>query len=152
MAYNTTTSLEKLTFTKYVDFGKCQDRFGRFFWSKDDSNYLVATLKVLENDDNSDFHLVRNITMGESDFNQFTQLRNQHVVAAETFGRDQNLSPIQIETMPKDMEEQLKLVDKVVDVEISETLLRYKVDRAESSYVQFQLFAKDIEEKFQQNR
>ena len=30
MAYNTTASLDKLTRTNYVDFGKCQDRFGRF--------------------------------------------------------------------------------------------------------------------------
>ena len=30
MAYNTTKTLNKLTCTDYVDFGKCQDRFGRF--------------------------------------------------------------------------------------------------------------------------
>ena len=34
MTYNITASLDKLTFTDYVDFGKCQDRFGRFSWSK----------------------------------------------------------------------------------------------------------------------
>ena len=28
MAYNTTASLDKLTCNVYVDFGKCQDRFG----------------------------------------------------------------------------------------------------------------------------
>ena len=38
MAYNTTASLDKLTCTDYVDFGKCQDRFGRFSWSKNYSN------------------------------------------------------------------------------------------------------------------
>ena len=27
-AYDTTISLDKITFTDYVDFGKCQDRFG----------------------------------------------------------------------------------------------------------------------------
>ena len=31
MDYETTASLDKLTCTDYVDFGKCQDRFGRFF-------------------------------------------------------------------------------------------------------------------------
>ena len=31
MAYNTTASLDKLNCTDYVDFGKCQDRFGQFF-------------------------------------------------------------------------------------------------------------------------
>ena len=30
MSYNTTASLEKLTCTDYVDFGKCHDRFGHF--------------------------------------------------------------------------------------------------------------------------
>ena len=33
-AYNTTASLDKLTFTDYVDFGKLQDRFGHFFGPK----------------------------------------------------------------------------------------------------------------------
>ena len=40
MAHNTTFSLDKLTCTDYVDFGKCQDRFGQFFVSKNDCNYL----------------------------------------------------------------------------------------------------------------
>ena len=40
MAYNTTETLEKPTCTDYVYFGKRQDRFGRFSWSKNDSNYL----------------------------------------------------------------------------------------------------------------
>ena len=34
MAYNTTASLAKLTCKDYVDFCKCQHRFGRFFWLK----------------------------------------------------------------------------------------------------------------------
>ena len=38
MAYNTTASLDKLTCTDCIDFGKCQDRFGQFSWSKIDSN------------------------------------------------------------------------------------------------------------------
>ena len=38
VAYNTTASLDKLICTDYVDFGKCQDRFGKFSWSKSDSN------------------------------------------------------------------------------------------------------------------
>ena len=40
ITYNTTASLEKLTCTDYVDFGKCQDKLGLFSWSKNDSNYL----------------------------------------------------------------------------------------------------------------
>ena len=34
MTYNTTTSLDKLTCTNYVTFGKCQDKFGQFSLSK----------------------------------------------------------------------------------------------------------------------
>ena len=71
MTYNTTASSDKLTCTDYVDFGKCQDRFGQFSWPKNDSNYLDIKLKVFKEDDNKDFRLVQNLTLGEEDFNQF---------------------------------------------------------------------------------
>ena len=48
MAYNTTACLDNLTCTDYVDFGKCQDRFGRFSWSKNDSNHLDLKLTVFK--------------------------------------------------------------------------------------------------------
>ena len=51
MAYNTTVSLHKPTGTEYVEFGKCQDRFGQFSWSKNDSSFLDVKLKVFEKDD-----------------------------------------------------------------------------------------------------
>ena len=76
MASNTTASLDKLTCTDYVDFGKCQDRFGRFSWSNNDSSYLDVKLKVLKNDDNEEFRLVQNLTMGEAVFNQFMRTRS----------------------------------------------------------------------------
>ena len=157
MAYNTTASLDKLTCTDYVDFGNCQDRFGRFSWSKNDSNYLDVKLKVFRKDDKKEFRPVQNLTMGEADFNQFMQLRNQLVNAAENFAREENLTPVLIPTMFKDMDEQLKLAHKVVDVvdranrKICVTLLRYNVDKPESSYAQVRLFARKKEdEKFQQ--
>ena len=71
MAYNTTASLDKVTFTDYVDFGMCQDRFGQFFLSKKDSNYLDVKLKVFKMVDNKEFRLAQNLTIGEADFNQF---------------------------------------------------------------------------------
>ena len=86
MAYNTTASLDKLTCTDYVNFGKCQDRFVQFSWSKNDSNYLDVKLKVFKKDDNQEFRLVQNLTMGEADFNQYMRFRNQLVNAAENFG------------------------------------------------------------------
>ena len=130
MAYNTTSSLDKLTCTDYVDFGKCQDRFGRFSWSKNDSNYLDVKLKVFRKDDKKEFRLVQNLTMGEAHFNQFMRLRNQLVNAADNFAREENLTPVLIPTMSRDMDEQLKLAHKVVDVvdrtnrKICVTLLR----------------------------
>ena len=142
MDYNNTASLDKLFCTDHVDSGKCQDRFGRFFWSKNDSNYLEVKLKVFRKDDKKEFRLVQNLTMGEADFNQFMRLRNRLVNAAENFAREENLTPVLIPTTSKDMDEQLKLAHKVVDVvdranrKYCVTLLRYNVDKPESSNAQ----------------
>ena len=76
MAYNTTASLEKLKCTDYVDFGKCQDRFGRISWSKNDSKYLDNKLKVFKREDkNAEFRLRQNFLRGEADFNLFIRQR-----------------------------------------------------------------------------
>ena len=116
MAYNTTAALDKLTSHDYVDFSICQDRFGRFFGSNNDSNYLDVKLKVFKKDGNKEFQLVQNLTVGEPDFKQFLRLRNQLVNAAENVTREQVLTPVLLSTMSKDMDEQLKLAHKVVDV------------------------------------
>ena len=76
MAYNTTASLDKLTCTNYVDFGKSQDRFESLSYSKSDSNYLDVKLKVFQKDDNKDFRLVLKLTMAEAGFNHLMRLRN----------------------------------------------------------------------------
>ena len=157
MAYETTFSLDKLNCTDNVDFGKCHDRFGQFSLSKNDSNYLDVELKVFRKDDKKKFRLVQNLTMGETDFNQFMRLRNQLANAAENFATEEKLTPVLIPTMSKDMDEQLKLAHKVVDVvdranrKICMTLLRCNVDNSQSSYAQVRLFArKNEDEKFQQ--
>ena len=55
--------------------------------------------------------------------------------------------------MPKDMDEQLKLAHKVVDVvdrakrKICVTLLRYNVEEPESSYAQVRLSAREKEDE-----
>ena len=158
MAYNTTASLDKLTSTVYVDFGDCQDRYGQFSWSKNDSNYLDVKLKVFKKDDNKELRLLQCPTMGVGSFNQVMRLRNQLVNAAENFATEENLTPELIPTMSKDMDEQLKLAHKVVDVvdpenrKIFVTLLRYSVDKLESYFAQVRFFArKKDDEKFQQN-
>ena len=158
MAYNTTETLEKLTCTNYVDVGKCQDRFGQISWSKNNSNYLDINLKVFKrNDKNAKFQLRQNFSMGEADFNQFIRQSNKLVVAADNFLREQNLCPVLQSTLSKNMEEQLKLVLKVIDIvdcpnrRICVTLLRDKVDNPDTSYAQVRLFGrKTEEEKFQQ--
>ena len=95
MAYNTTASLDKLTCTDYVDFGKSEDRFGRFFWTKIDSNYFDFKLKVFKREDkNAEFWQRQNLTKVEADFKQFIRQRNQLVVAADNFLREQKLSPV----------------------------------------------------------
>ena len=158
MAYNTTASLDKLTCTNYVDFGKCQDRFERISWSKNDSNYFDIKLKVLKREDKiAEFRLRQNVSVGETGFNLFIRQRNQLVVAADKFLREQNLSPFLQSTLPKDMEEQLMLVHKLIDIVdrpkrmICVTVLRYKADNPDTSYAQARLFGrKTEEEKFQQ--
>ena len=141
-----------------MDFGKSLDRFGQFSWTNNDSNYLDIKLKVFKREDkNAEFRLRRNLSMGEADFNQFVRQRNQLVVAADNFLREENLFPVLQSTLSKDMEEQLKLVHKVIDVvhcpnrKICVTLLRYKVENSKTSYAQVRLFGrKKKEEKFQQ--
>ena len=158
MAYNTTETLDKLTCTDYVDFGKCQDRFGRISWSKNDSNYLDIKRKVFKRQNkNAEFRLRQNLLMGGADFNQFIRERNQLVFAADNFLREENLSPVLQSTLSKDMEEQLKLVHKVIDVvdrphrKNCVTLLRYKAEIPDTSYAQVRLIGrKKEEEKFQQ--
>ena len=124
---------------------------------KNDSNYLDVKLKVFRKDDKKEFRLVQNLTMGEADFNQIMRLRNQLVNATENFAREENLTPVLIPKMSKDLDEQVKLAHKVVDVvdranrKICVTLLRYDVDKPESFHAQVQLLAKKKEdEKFEQ--
>ena len=77
--------------------------------------------------------------MGEADFNQLMRLRNQLINAAENFAKEENLTPVLTPTMSKDMDEGLNLCHMVVDVvdgikkKICVTLLRYNVDKLESS-------------------
>ena len=95
--------------------------------------------------------------MEEADFSQFMRLRNQLVNKAGNFAREENLTPVLIPTMSKDMDEKLKLAHKVIikvdwaDRKICVTLMRYNVEKPERSYAQVRLFERKKEdEKFQQ--
>ena len=100
-------------------------------------------LKVFKKEENKKFRLARNMTMGEADFSQFIRLRNQLVVAVKNFNKEENLPSVQVELLTKDMAEQLKLTHKIVEVvdgpyriKICVTMLRYNVEKRETSYVQ----------------
>ena len=56
--------------------------------------------------------------MRESDFKQFMQLRNRLDITTEKFSGKQNLSLVHIPTISKDMDDQLRLAQRVVDVVI----------------------------------
>ena len=148
--------MDKSICTYYCDFGRRQDRFGKISWSKNDSNYLGVTLKVFKRDNIRDFRLVHNVTMGEVDFNQFMQLRKQRVIAAETFGREENMSPVLIPTMSIDIDDQPKKTHKAVSAldwanrKICVTLLLFNVDKPESSYAHVRLMRGRRRTKFQQ--
>ena len=133
MAYNTSATFDKQICTDYVDFGKCQDRFGQFSWNKIDPKYLEFKLKVFKKENKDmEFRLRQNFTMGEADFNQLIRKRGQLVVAADNFLREQNLSPVLQPTPSKEMEQPVKLLHKVIDVvkcpneRICVTLLKHK--------------------------
>ena len=95
--------------------------------------------------------------MGEADFNQFIRLRNQLVVAVRDFSNEESLPHVQVKLLAKDMEEQLKLTHKVVEVvdrphrKNCVTMLRYHVEKPETLDVQVRLFGRrKDEEKFNQ--
>ena len=72
MAYYTSPALDEQTCTDYVDFDKCQDRFGHFSWSKYVSNYLDIKLQLFKKESkDAYFRLRQNFAIGEVDFNQF---------------------------------------------------------------------------------
>ena len=124
--------------------------------TKKDSNYLDVKLKVFERENNKHFRLFQNLSMAEADFNQFMQLWTYLAIVTKNFGREENLVPVLTPTMSKNMDEQLKLAQKVFDVvdrvnrKIYVTLRWYNVEKPESSYAKVRLFAKkNKDEKFQ---
>ena len=104
MAYNTTTTLDKVACSDYVEFGKRQDRFGRTSSSKKSFHCLNVKLKVFRKDENKQLRLAQNFTRGEADFNQFIRLRNQLVVAVRDFSKEETLPTVQMKLLAKDMD------------------------------------------------
>ena len=110
-------------------------------------------LKVFKKDENKQSRLAENLTLGEADYNQFIRVRNQLVVAASDFSKEGNLLTVQVKLLAKDMEEQPKLTHKVVGSfdrphrKICVTMLRYNVEKPETSNVQVRLFGRRQEKE-----
>ena len=128
-----------------------------FFGPKIFFDYLDVKLKMFKRVEHKQFRLAQNLTREEAGSNQFIRLRNQLVVAVRDFSKEENLLPVQLKLLAKDMEEQLKLTHKFVEVvdwphrKICVTMLRYNVEKPEISYVQVRLFGRrKDEEKFNQ--
>ena len=119
--------------------------------------YLDVKLNVFKKDDNKQFQLVQSYPKGDADSDQFMRLRDRLIIAAEKFGTGEIFTSVLIPTLSKDLDEQLILARKLVDVvdranrKICVTLLRFNVVMPESSDAQVRIFArKKDDEKFQQ--
>ena len=113
---------------------------------------------MFKKDENKEFRLEQNLTKGEADFNRFVRLRTQLVLAVRDFSKKESLPPVQVKLQAKDMDEQLKLKHKNIQVvdrphrKVCVTMLRYNVEKLETSCVQIRLFGrKKEEEKFNQD-
>ena len=160
MIFNITSALDKTSRTDYVDFGKNADRFGRISWSqieKDNLKYLDIQLKVFRKDDKGDFRRHQQIKLGVFDFKQLLCLRNPIVLAVREFSTDETLKEVVTSPLSKDLDEQLKHVQKAITIvdrpkrKIIATMKKYCMDKPESTYVQLRLFTRNSEhDKFQQ--
>ena len=102
MAYNTRATFDKLICTDYVDFGECQDRFGRFSWSENDSNYFEIKLKEFKREDkSSEIRLRQNLSMAEADFNQFIRKKSNSCRSRELSQRTKFVSSSLIYTVQR---------------------------------------------------
>ena len=152
MSFNTTSADDKLTCTDFVDFGDNSERFGRISWTKIEKNganmkFLDIQAKLFKKDSQGEFRMCQKIGMGERHFNDFMRMKNELVIAVAEFRKLQNLQPAP-ENFTRDMEDQLKMMHQVYNVvdqphrKIYVTMLRYKVDNPDSTYVQIRLFGK----------
>ena len=160
MIFNNTSTPDKTSCTDYVDFDKIADRFLRTFWSqfeKDNQKYLDIQLKVFEKDDKGDFRRHQQIKLGVFDFKQLLCLRSPIAQAPREFSTDETLKKIVTSPLSKDLDEQLKHVQKAITIvdrpkrKIFATMKKYCMDKPESTYVQLRLFTRNSEhDKFQQ--
>ena len=125
-----------------MDLSEFSRRIWTFFWYESDPIFLDVKFKVFKEDDKKDSQLVPSLTKRAADFNYYMRMRNKLNIGAEKVGKEENLSLVLIPTMSKDVDEQLKLAHKFVDMvdranrKNCVTLLRYNVDKPRSSSAQ----------------
>ena len=160
MIFNITSALDKTSCTDYLDFGKNADRFGRISWSQienDNQKYQDIQLKVFREDDKGDFHRHQQIKLGVFDFKQLLSLRNPNAQAVREFSTDETLTEVVTSPLSKDLDEQLKHVQKAITIvdrpkkKIFATMKKYCMDKPGTTYVQLRLLTRYSEhDKFQQ--
>ena len=129
------STLDKSLCTDFVD----KDRFGRFLWTKNEKNYLEIHFKIFKKAIANEFKRYQCVSLGQYDFKQFLRLRDQLIVAADNFTKEENLPNIKDVGLSSDIGEQLKHVHKVIEIaegakfKVCVTLLRYKEDNPETS-------------------
>ena len=159
MIFNIPSEIDKTFCTDYVGFGKNADRFGRISWSQIENNnqkYLDVQLKVFRKDDKGDFRRHQQLTLGVFDFKQLLCLRNPIAQAVREFSADETLKEVVTSPLSKDLDEQLKHVQKAITIvdrpkrKIFATMKNYCTDKPESTYVPLRLFTRNSEhDKFQ---
>ena len=128
-----------------------------FSIEKDNQKYLDIQLKVFRNNDKEDFRRHQRIMFGVFDFKQLLCLRNPIVLAVREFSTDETLKKVVTSPLSKDLDEQLKHVQKAITIvdrpkrKIIATMKKHCMDKPESTYVQLRLFTRNSEhDKFQQ--
>ena len=149
MAHNT-TSLDKLNCSNFMDFDKCQDRFGWVIWPENDSNYLDVKLIVFKKKITK-FRLVQKLTKGEADFNPIMGLRNQVATAAKNLVEKKLVSSCDTYNFQRNgwttqTGSQGNWYSGPNAQKDFVTLLHYSVDKPESSYDQVWLLARKEKE------
>ena len=102
---------------------------------------------MFRKDVNGEFSKHQQINLGEADFKQLLLLRNQIVVATTDVAKGEKLEPIVTAPLFKDLDEQLKHVQKAITIvdrckrKLIAAMRKYYFVKLESAYVQIRLFA-----------
>ena len=108
---------------------------------------------MFRKDANGQFRKHPQINLGGEDLKQLMRLRNQIVVAAADFAKDEKLEPIVTAPLSRDFDEQLEHVQKAITIvdrskkKIIATMKKYYREKPESSDVQIRLFTKKMRQK-----